>query len=98
MIGGTGVIRHSWGTGNGPYRVVVGDNATVAIVKKNGQVIHYVFRAKPISIAMTGGGAPKWYSWTKPMNRFKHTGLAIIHDRWYKKCERAVVGSDAKLG
>jgi len=76
---------HSWGTGNGPYRVVVGDNATVAIVKKNGQVIHYVFRAKPISIAMTGGGAPKWYSWTKPMNRFKHSGLAIIHDRWYKK-------------
>ena len=78
---------HSWGTGNGPYRVVVGDNATVAIVKKNGQVIHYVFRAKPISIAMTGGGAPKWYSWADPMNRFRHNGLAIIHDRWYKKCE-----------
>ena len=76
---------HSWGTGNGPYRVVVGDNATVAIVKKNGQVIHYVFRAKPISIAMTGGGVPKWYSWTKSAERFKHNGLAIIHDRWYKK-------------
>ena len=76
---------YSWGTGNGPYRVVVGDNATVAIVKKDGRVIHYVFRAKPISIAMTGGGAPKWYSWTKPANRFKHSGLATIHDRWYKK-------------
>ena len=27
-----------WGTGNGPYRVVVGDNATVAIVKKDGRL------------------------------------------------------------
>ena len=74
-----------WGTGNGPYRVVVGDNATVAIVKKDGRVIHYVFRAKPISIAMTGGGAPKWYSWTDPANAFKHRGLANIHENWYKK-------------
>jgi hypothetical protein len=76
-----------WGTGNGPYRVVVGDNATVAIVKKDGRVIHYVFRAKPISIAMGGGGVPKWYSWTKPAERFKHNGLAHIHENWYKKCE-----------
>ena len=76
-----------WGTGNGPYRVVVGDNATVAILKKDGRIIHYVFRAKPISIAMGGGGAPKWYSWANPTNRFKHNGLATIHDRWYKKCE-----------
>ena len=76
-----------WGTGNGPYRVVVGDNATVAILKKDGRVIHYVFRAKPISIAMTaGGGDPRWYSWTYPeKNRFKDVGLAILHDRWYKK-------------
>src|SRR5210317_429350 len=78
---------HSWGTGNGPYRVVVGDNATVAIVKKDGRVIHYVFRAKPISIAMKGGYDPKWYSWTKPAERFKHNGLAHIHENWYKKCE-----------
>jgi hypothetical protein len=76
---------HNWGTGNGPYRVVVGDNATVAIVKKDGRVIHYVFRAKPISIAMGGGGVPKWYSWTKPAERFKHNGLAHIHENWYKK-------------
>src|SRR5210317_249111 len=76
-----------WGNGNGPYRVVVGDNATVAILKKDGRVIHYVFRAKPISIAMGGGGVPKWYSWTKPAERFKHNGLAHIHENWYKKCE-----------
>jgi hypothetical protein len=76
-----------WGTGNGPYRVVVGDNATVAIVKKDGRIIHYVFRAKPISIAMTGGGVPTWYSWTDPTNAFKHRGLANIHENWYKKCE-----------
>jgi hypothetical protein len=76
-----------WGTGNGPYRVVVGDNATVAIVKKDGRVIHYVFRAKPISIAMGGGGVPTWYSWTNPAERFKHNGLAHIHENWYKKCE-----------
>ena len=74
-----------WGTGNGPYRVVVGDNATVAILKKDGRIIHYVFRAKPISIAMGGGGAPKWYSWTDPANAFKHRGLANIHENWYKK-------------
>jgi hypothetical protein len=71
-----------WGNGNGPYRVVVGDNATVAILKKDGRVIHYVFRAKPISIAMQSGNAPKWYSWEKSKNRFKHGSLAVIHDRW----------------
>jgi hypothetical protein len=71
-----------WGNGNGPYRVVVGDNATVAILKKDGRVIHYIFRTKPISIAMQGGSAPKWYSWEKSTNRFKHGSLAVIHDRW----------------
>jgi hypothetical protein len=71
-----------WGNGNGPYRVVVGDNATVAILKKDGRVIHYIFRTKPISIAMQGGSAPKWYSWEKSKNRFKHGSLAVIHDRW----------------
>ena len=71
-----------WGNGNGPYRVVVGDNATVAILKKDGRVIHYVFRAKPISIAMQSGNVPKWYSWEKSKNRFKHGSLAVIHDRW----------------
>jgi hypothetical protein len=74
---------HEWGTGNGPYRVVVGDNATVAILKKDGQVIHYIFRAKPISIAVQTGYDPKRYSWTTgPRNRFKHGSLAVIHDRW----------------
>ena len=72
----------SLGSGNGPFRLVVGDNATVAILKKDGRVIHYVFRTKPISIAMGGGGAPKWYSWEKSTNRFKHSSLAVIHDRW----------------
>jgi hypothetical protein len=76
---------YSWGTGNGPYRLVVGDNATVAILKKDGRIIHYVFRAKPISIAMGSGGAPKWYSWADPSNAFKHRGLANIHENWYKK-------------
>ena len=76
---------YKWGTGNGPYRVVVGDNATVAILKKDGRIIHYVFRAKPISIAMGSGGAPKWYSWADPSNAFKHRGLANIHENWYKK-------------
>jgi hypothetical protein len=71
-----------WGNGNGPYRVVVGDNATVAILKKDGRVIHYIFRAKPISIAMQGGSAPTWFSWEKSKNRFKNSSLAVIHDRW----------------
>ena len=71
-----------WGNGNGPYRVVVGDNATVAILKKNGMVIHYIFRTKPISIAMQGGSVPTWFSWDKGTNRFKHSSLAVIHDRW----------------
>jgi hypothetical protein len=71
-----------WGNGNGPYRVVVGDNATVAILKKDGRVIHYIFRTKPISIAMQAAGTPKWYSWEKSKNRFKHGNLAVIHDRW----------------
>jgi hypothetical protein len=71
-----------WGNGNGPYRVVVGDNATVAILKKDGRVIHYIFRTKPISIAMQGGSAPTWFSWEKSTNRFKHGSLAVIHDRW----------------
>jgi hypothetical protein len=71
-----------WGNGNGPYRVVVGDNATVAILKKDGRVIHYIFRTKPISIAMQAAGTPKWYSWEKSKNRFKHSNLAVIHDRW----------------
>ena len=71
-----------WGNGNGPYRVVVGDNATVAILKKDGRVIHYIFRAKPISIAMQGGSTPTWFSWEKSVNRFKHDSLAVIHDRW----------------
>jgi hypothetical protein len=75
----------SLGSGNGPFRLVVGDNATVAILKKDGRVIHYVFRAKPISIAMKSGGAPKWYSWTDTANRFKHLGLAYIHENWYHK-------------
>ena len=73
------------GSGRAPYRIVVGDNATVAILKKDGRVIHYIFRAKPISIATAAGGAPKWSSWASPSNRFKHSGLAILHDRWYKK-------------
>jgi len=71
-----------WGGGNGPYRVVVGDNATVAILKKDGRVIHYIFRAKPISIAMQGGNVPTWFSWENSTNRFKHSSLAVIHDRW----------------
>tara|TARA_B000000441_G_scaffold72013_1_gene48611 strand:- start:2235 stop:3587 length:1353 start_codon:yes stop_codon:yes gene_type:complete len=73
------------GSGKAPYRIVVGDNATVAILKMDGRVIHYIFRAKPISIATAAGGAPKWSSWTSPANRFKHSGLATLHDRWYKK-------------
>ena len=73
------------GSDRAPYRIVVGDNATVAILKKDGRVIHYIFRAKPISIATAAGGAPKWSSWTSPANRFKHNGLATLHDRWYKK-------------
>ena len=73
------------GSGRAPYRLVVGDNATVAILKMDGRVIHYIFRAKPISIATAAGGAPKWSSWTSPANRFKHSGLATLHDRWYKK-------------
>ena len=73
------------GSSKAPYRIVVGDNATVAILKMDGRVIHYIFRAKPISIATAAGGAPKWSSWTSPSNRFKHSGLATLHDRWYKK-------------
>ena len=82
-----GYRSDTWQHGNGrtPYRIVVGDNATVAILKKDGRVIHYIFRAKPISIATAAGGAPKWSSWASPSNRFKHSGLAILHDRWYKK-------------
>jgi len=82
-----GYRSDTWQHGNGraPYRIVVGDNATVSILKKDGRVIHYIFRAKPISIATAAGGAPKWSSWTSPSNRFKHSGLAILHDRWYKK-------------
>ena len=72
-----------WGAGNGPYRVVVGDNATVAILKKDGRIIHYVFRTKPISIATAAGGKPKWSSWTDPSNAFKHRGLQNIHEKWY---------------
>jgi hypothetical protein len=60
----------------------VGDNATVAILKKDGRVIHYVFRAKPISIAMQSGGVPKWYSYPDPQDRFNNLSLAVIHDRW----------------
>ena len=77
----------TWGHGSGraPYRVVVGDNATVAILKKDGRVIHYVFRAKPISIAMAAGGVPKWYQWTDPINAFKDRGLQNIHENWYKE-------------
>ncbi len=75
---------HGHGGGRAPYRVVVGDNATVAIVKKDGRVIHYVFRAKPISIVMAAGGVPRWYQWTDPINAFKHRGLANIHENWYK--------------
>ena len=73
------------GEDNGPYRLVVGDNATVAILKKDGRVIHYVFRAKPISIAMQSGSVPKWYRWTDPKNRFNERGLANIHENWYKE-------------
>ena len=82
-----GYRSDTWQHGNGraPYRIVVGDNATVSILKKDGRVIHYIFRAKPISIATAAGGAPKWSSWASPSNRFKHSGLAILHDRWYKK-------------
>ena len=75
----------SLGSGNGPFRLVVGDNATVAILKKDGRVIHYIFRAKPISIAMQSDNTPKWYHWTSPKFRFKYDGLAVLHDRWYKK-------------
>jgi len=75
----------SLGSGNGPFRLVVGDNATVAILKKDGRVIHYVFRAKPISIAMQAGGVPKWYSYPDPKGRFNHLGLAYIHENWYHK-------------
>ena len=82
-----GYRSDTWQHGNGraPYRIVVGDNATVSILKKDGRVIHYIFRAKPISIATAAGGSPKWSSWASPSNRFKHSGLAILHDRWYKK-------------
>ena len=74
----------SLGSGNGPFRLVVGDNATVAILKNDGRVIHYVFRAKPISIATAAGGVPKWYSWTADTaNRFKDRGLASLHENWY---------------
>ena len=76
------------GSGNGPFRLVVGDNATVAILKKDGRVIHYVFRTKPISIAMKSGGAPKWYSWTEQANMFKHNGLARIHESWYRPLQK----------
>jgi len=77
------------GGGSAPYRLVVGDNATVAIVKKDGRIIHYVFRAKPISIATAAGGAPKWSSWTDPANAFKHRGLQNIHENWYKKSNQS---------
>ena len=57
---------HQWGSGNGPFRVVVGDNGTVAILKNDGLVIHYIFRVKPISIIMEGSATPHRYRWTKP--------------------------------
>ena len=84
------------GSGNGPFRLVVGDNATVAILKKDGRVIHYVFRAKPISIAMQSGKVPKWYVWEKSMNRFKNSSLAVIHDRWLSNSSTIKIEGDLK--
>jgi len=65
---------HQWGSGNGPYRVVVGDNATVGITSKDGLVIHYIFRVKPISILMKGSSSPHRYRWT-------HTNAALLSDK-----------------
>jgi hypothetical protein len=86
----------SVGSGNGPFRLVVGDNATVAILKKDGRVIHYVFRAKPISIAMQTGKVPKWYVWEKSMNRFKNSSLAVIHDRFLSNNSTIKIEGDLK--
>jgi len=86
----------SVGSGNGPFRLVVGDNATVAILKKDGRVIHYVFRAKPISIAMQSGKVPKWYVWEKSTNRFKNSSLAVIHDRFLSNKSTIKIKGDLK--
>ena len=75
-----------WTSGNGPYRVIVGDNGTVAVLKKDGRVIHYVFRVKPISILMGGDSSPHRYRWTHPEGgSLSDKTLFYIRDRWVDK-------------
>jgi hypothetical protein len=77
---------HEWGSGNGPFRVVVGDNGTIAILKNDGLVIHYIFRVKPISIIMDGDATPHRYRWTKPDGAWlSDKSLFYIRDRWIDK-------------
>ena len=77
---------HQWGSGNGPFRVVVGDNGTVAILKNDGLVIHYIFRVKPISIIMEGSATPHRYRWTNPEGAWlSDKSLFYIRDRWIDK-------------
>jgi hypothetical protein len=74
-----------WGKdkGNNPYRVVVGDNGTVAILKNDGLVIHYIFRVKPISIIMDGEATPHRYRWTHTNGALlSDKSLFYIRDRW----------------
>ena len=87
-----------WGTGNGPYRVVVGDNGTVAILKNNGLVIHYIFRVKPISIIMQGEQTPHRYRWTHTNGGLlSDKSLGYIRDRWIDKNNLTITSySDAK--
>jgi hypothetical protein len=89
---------HQWGTGNGPYRVVVGDNGTVAILKNNGLVIHYIFRVKPISIIMQGEQTPHRYRWTHTNGGLlSDKSLGYIRDRWIDKNNLTITSySDAK--
>ena len=75
---------HTWQwTARRPFRLVVGDDGTVAILKDDGRVIHYVTRFTPVSIACQGGNVPPWYLWSE--TDVSKSSLAVIHERWYRK-------------
>jgi len=69
-----------WGSANGPYRVVVGDNATIGLLSKDGRVIHYIFRIKPISILMSGSSSPYKYKWTYKKGA-SNNGALLLSDK-----------------
>ena len=78
-----------WGD-NAPYRLVVADDGTVALIKSDGRVIHYITRFRSECIACQGVNGPKDYKWTRDApgknwgggGRFNDDNLAVVHHRW----------------